>query len=185
MNKNYIFGGIVAIVLIVLGMFSLQGIKSCSGGKNYGNTISTEVHSAQNKIHDTIRKYDTIKQKAEVRYKTQHDTLWVMPPINIDSLFDKTYPRDSADTTNFYNGYTQLRKAVDEHNKRIRDSIKETASVAQVKTCTTVVSDVVKKVDSVVPKIEPTPDPVLTPTRVTIGALLIAFIAFVSGSLAN
>lgn len=185
MKTNILIAGLISVIVLLAVLLGSSGLNSCSAGKNYGDTLSNAAHSAQNVIRDTITKYDTIKLKADIRYVKVHDTLWQKTPVEVDSIFNVTYPRDTADTTKFATGYTQLRKAIDEHNLRIRDSVKESATVAQVKTCTTQVSAVVDKIDDVKKEIEPVKEPFLTPIKVTIGALIIAFIAFVGGSASN
>lgn len=134
-------------------------------------------------MRDTIVKYDTIKLKADVVYRTKTITLWKLAPSEVDDVFNVVYPRDSLDTTNYSSGYTQLRKAVDTYNKSVRDSIKEQASVEQVKTCTTTVTKIVNQIDTVK---EISKEPSKTDWK-TLGAvtLISIILGFVGGFAAN
>jgi len=140
--------GIVALFVVLFSLFTFGPLKSCSGASQAIDTISKTAHAEQSKVRDTVIKYDTIKEKAEIRYRTKHDTLWRTSPDSVDTMFNKTFERDSIDTTKYTTGYTQLRKALDANNQRIRDSIKYEASSRVVATCTSAVATIVKEVDT-------------------------------------
>lgn len=154
-------------------------MSKCSNSNVPLDSLSKKAHIEQQIMRDTIVKYDTIKMKADVVYRTKHDTLWKLPPSDVDSIFNVTFPRDTLDSTSYSTGYTQLRKAVDAHNKSERDSTKVEATVEQVKACTTTVTNLVKQIDTV--KIDTKPD------YKTIGltGVLLLFIGFVGGVFAN
>lgn len=142
---------IIWLILFIctIGVLVLGG-KSCTpDNSKLLDTLSAKAHAEQQIMRDTIVKYDTIKLKADVVYRTKTITLWKLAPSEVDDVFNVVYPRDSLDTTNYSSGYTQLRKAVDTYNKSVRDSIKEQAAVEQVKTCTTTVTKIVNQIDTV------------------------------------
>jgi hypothetical protein len=148
MKTQLTIGGLISLVVVILGIFLFQGVNSCSNNNKVIDTLAAKAHTEQIVMRDTITKYDTIKQKAEIVYKTKHDTLWKMKPDSIDTVFNKTFPRDTLDSSGYLAGYTQLRKAIDANNRSIRDSTKETASVAQVAVCTTTVTKIVNQIDT-------------------------------------
>lgn len=147
-NKTKIINSLWIALFLAFSLFVWINPRSCSRNTGIIDTLSSKVHTEQQIMRDTVWKYDTVKLKADVIYKTKHDTLWTLKPSDVDSMFNVVYPRDSVDTTNYSTGYTQLRKAIDTHNKSIRDSIKEQASVEQVKACTTTVTKIVNQIDT-------------------------------------
>jgi len=142
---------IIWLILFIctIGVLVLGGKSCTTDNSKLLDTLSAKAHTEQQIMRDTIVKYDTIKLKADVVYRTKTITLWKLAPSEVDDVFNVVYPRDSLDTTNYSSGYTQLRKAVDTYNKSVRDSIKEQASVEQVKTCTTTVTKIVNQIDTV------------------------------------
>ena len=142
-TTHYIIVAILTAIIVFLLFFKPDTRKETTLDR-VGK--ATEINVV--KVHDTIRKYDTIELKADTKYVTIHDTLWRTSAVKIDSMFDSTFPRDTGDTSKFTNGYTQLRKALDANEARKRDSTKLTAKKEVVKTCTTAVSDIAKAVDT-------------------------------------
>lgn len=172
--------GIVTLFVFIFSLFTFGPLKSCRSTSEALDTLSKTAHAEQSKVRDTVVKYDTIREKAEIRYRTKHDTLWRTSPDSVDTLFNKTFPRDSVDTTNYEAGYTQLRKALDANNQRIRDSIKDAASTRVIATCTSSVAKIVKEIDTqkvIVKEYEEK----IGWKQVTVGVVL-AVIAFVWGS---
>ena len=150
MKNNILVSALFAIIFILVAILVFQGVHGCTANNVSAlDTLSNKAHSEQTVMKDTILKYDTIKQKADVIYRTKHDTLWAESSNAVDSDFNVVFPRDTADTTTYIAGYTQLRKAIDANNRSLRDSIKNSASVAQVSTCTTTVTKIVNQIDTV------------------------------------
>lgn len=145
--------GFICAILIVLGIASY--FMDGKGNKKVMDDLSKTAHTEQSRVRDTIKVHDTLIQKAKAIYITKHDTLFKEAPKVVDAKFDSTFPRDSSDTTSFSHGYTQLRKAIDANDRAIRDSTILVERVAQVKTCTTAVSNVVDKVDVAKKEIKP------------------------------
>lgn len=123
---------------------------STQGNLDKVNVAYAEIKKIATKTRDTIIKIDTLKLKADTKYKKIHDTLYLVSDAEVDSIFDVTFERDSLDTSNYSAGVSQYRKAIDAQLKFIRDSTKLAATTKQVTVCTTAVSDIGKKVDTIV-----------------------------------
>lgn len=149
MQNSLTIGTLIAIIMLLIGFMGFQGIKGCKSDTSALDSLSAIAHREQNVMRDTIIKYDTVKSKAEIVYRTKHDTLWKAKPDTVDAMFNIVFPRDTLDSTEYITGYTQLRKAIDVKNKSDRDSIKESASTQQIKACTTTVTKIVNQIDTV------------------------------------
>lgn len=172
----------VAIFILTTTLI-LTTNKSCSNTSDQLDELSNKIKVERVIMHDTIIKYDTIKTKAKIVYVAKRDTLWKYAPDAVDSVFNKTFPRDSLDTTSYSTGYTQLRKAIDANNRSTRDSILNDASEVQVKTCTTTVTRIIDQVDS-------TKKVILSESKISwktlgISVIATAILAFVGGLAAN
>jgi hypothetical protein len=181
--KGFIFSVILCLVLIASIVFGTSAIKSCSNTSDQLDELSNKIKVERVIMHDTIIKYDTIKTKAKIVYVAKRDTLWKYAPDAVDSVFNKTFPRDSLDTTSYSTGYTQLRKAIDANNRSTRDSILNEASEVQVKTCTTTVTRIIDQVDSTKKVIQS--EGKISWKTLSITVIATAILAFVGGLAAN
>ncbi|MFA5405009.1 MAG: hypothetical protein WC358_08750 [Ignavibacteria bacterium] len=181
--KGFIFSIILSIAIFLSILFGMGIMKSCSSQSDQLDSLSNRIKIERVIMRDTIFKYDTIKERARIVYVAKRDTLWKYSPDAVDSVFNQTFPRDSLDSTDYSTGFTQLRKAVDSDNRRIRDSISNAASEVQVKTCTTTVSKIIEQVDST--KKVLASESKITWKMLGVAVIVTATLSFIAGLAAN